>query len=132
MELPVNPSPKPGGQRWTQLRLPAGHTRQPSWEQTRLPIRVRAEQQQLPLTIPPQPVQQQLPLTFPQRGTPEAGSSPRRAQQAAAMRHAAELQARARARQMRDAAAGQQQTSRSRWWRWGGSTGPNASGGGRR
>jgi hypothetical protein len=131
LELPINPSSKPGGQRWIQPQLPLRGTTpsRPRWEQTRLPIRIRAEQQQLPLTIPPQHVQSQLPVAFPQRGSPEAGSSPRRGQQAAAMRHTAELQARAHQRQLDQTAGSQRETARSRWWRWGGVSPPNTPGG---
>jgi hypothetical protein len=96
LELPLNvasrPSPQP---RWTQLRLPDKTARPPRWRQSALPIPVRYEQTRLPAPPPRRHVQPQLPLAFPQRGTPQAGRSPRRLADQAALRDA---QARARQR----------------------------------
>lgn len=96
LELPLNVASRPAPQpRWTQLRLPDKTANPPRWRQSALPIPVRYEQTRLPAPPPRRYVQPQLPLAFPQRGTPQAGRSPRRLADQAALRDA---QARARQR----------------------------------
>ena len=92
LNVPIRPSPRPQG---TQLRLP-DKTARPRWRQPTLPIPLRYEQTRLPAPPPRRHVQPPLPLAFPERGTPQAGRSPRRLADQAARRHAE-----ARARQRR-------------------------------
>lgn len=96
LELPLNITSRQAPQpRWTQLRLPDKTANPPHWRQSALPIPVRYEQTRLPAPPPRRYVQPQLPLASPQRGTPQAGRSPRRLADQAALRDA---QARARQR----------------------------------
>jgi hypothetical protein len=97
LQVPGRASPQPRRHaNWTQLRLPDKTANPPRWRQPVLPIRLRYEQTRLPAPPPRRHVQPPLPLAFPQRGTPQAGRSPRRLADQAALRHAE-----ARARQRR-------------------------------
>ncbi|MEV5704829.1 hypothetical protein [Actinoallomurus sp. NPDC052274] len=90
LQLPITPppqsaTPSPG---WTQLRLPATSGRPSRWQQTALPIRPRYTQTRLPAPPARGHTQPELPLHFPPPGSPQAGRSPRRLADTAALRDA--------------------------------------------
>jgi hypothetical protein len=97
LPLPITPPPQPHtpSPGWTQLRLPGTAGRPPRWRQTALPIRPRYTQTRLPAPPARGHVQPELPLHFPPPGSRQAGRSPRRLADAAALR---EAEARARRR----------------------------------
>jgi hypothetical protein len=90
LELPITPPPQPRTPRpgWTQLRLPEVRNTSARWQQTSLPIRPRYTQTRLPAPPPRRHVQPELPLRFPPPGSPQAGRSPRRLADQAAVRDA--------------------------------------------
>ncbi|GAB3971397.1 hypothetical protein GCM10029978_046510 [Actinoallomurus acanthiterrae] len=97
LQLPISPPPQPRTPTpgWTQLRLPGTTSSPPRWQQTALPIHPRYTQTRLPAPPARRHVQSELPLGFPPPGSPQAGRSPRRLADAAALRDA---EARARRR----------------------------------
>ncbi|WP_345365439.1 conjugal transfer protein TrbL family protein [Actinoallomurus liliacearum] len=90
LQLPITPPPQPvtPSPGWTQLRLPATSGRPSRWQQTSLPIRPRYTQTRLPAPPARGHAQPELPLRFPPPGSPQAGRSPRRLADTAALRDA--------------------------------------------